>query len=332
MAMFRSKLVYEHIPGIPSCHCSNLIALPDNTIRIAFFAGQFEKSPDVAIWGAELQRDNPALTWSNPHILVDVPNQSMGSPVWYLTPEKRLYLFYLVMHHGKILPAGWSVCNIRYRISEDLGKTWGPEKYLRKMWFWVTRALPEVNAIGEVILPVHRELGQYQSMFFVNSKTDLTGTWKRYGRLKTPKGNLEPCITKLATGELLCAMRTKDKRIYFSRSADHGHTWSIPVASEFPNPNSQVYLKALRSGRVILIFNATEKGRSPLALASSNDNGHTWTNPIFLENEPGQEFSYPSIIQTDDGLIHVSYTYKRSSIKYAVFDEEWINKKLSDGA
>jgi predicted neuraminidase len=322
--VIKSVHIYQTIPNTPSCHCSNLIALPDNTIRVAFFAGQFEKSPDVAIWGATLNRNDEKLNWSIPEILVKVPNCSMGSPVWYLTPQNKLYLFYLVMHHGRILPSGWSVCTIQYKNSLDLGKTWGSSHYLRRMWFWVTRALPELNSNGEVFLPFHRELGQYQSHFYVNSKQDLSGRWRRIGRLKTPKGCLEPCLTRLKSGDMFCSLRTKDKRIYFSRSHDNGYSWSKPEPSEWPNPNSQTYIKCLASGRVIMIFNNTDAGRSPLCLTSSLDEGKTWSKAIPLEDEPGKEFSYPCIIQTADGLIHVSYTHHRTTIKYCVFDEQWI--------
>ena len=40
--------------------------------------------------------------------------------------------------------------------------------------------------------------------------------------------------------------------------------------------------------------------------------------------QKGVEFSYPSVLQTPDGTIHVAYTYDRNCIKYRRFSEEWI--------
>ena len=40
---------------------------------------------------------------------------------------------------------------------------------------------------------------------------------------------------------------------------------------------------------------------------------------LVLERDPG-EYSYPAIIQTADGLVHVTYTWKRQRIKHVVMD------------
>jgi predicted neuraminidase len=85
-----------------------------------------------------------------------------------------------------------------------------------------------------------------------------------------------------------------------------------------PNPNSAVDAVMLKDGRALLVYNHTSRGRSPLNVAVSQD-GRTWQAAVTLENEPG-EYSYPAVIQTRDGRVHLTYTWKRQRIKHVVLD------------
>ncbi|HMC28368.1 MAG TPA: exo-alpha-sialidase, partial [Verrucomicrobiae bacterium] len=58
--------------------------------------------------------------------------------------------------------------------------------------------------------------------------------------------------------------------------------------------------------------------RSPLNVAVSSD-GKLWQAAAVLEEPPG-EFSYPAVIQTSDGLVHVTYTWKRQRVKHVVLN------------
>jgi predicted neuraminidase len=68
-----------------------------------------------------------------------------------------------------------------------------------------------------------------------------------------------------------------------------------------------------------VVYNHTNRGRSPLNVAISKDGKH-WHQVLTLEDEPAKEFSYPAVIQTSDGLVHITYTWKRERIKHAVLD------------
>ena len=52
---------------------------------------------------------------------------------------------------------------------------------------------------------------------------------------------------------------------------------------------------------------------------SLSRDGKTWEAALVLESEPG-EYSYPAVIQSSDGRVHITYTWKRERIKHVVID------------
>jgi len=117
--------------------------------------------------------------------------------------------------------------------------------------------------------------------------------------------------------------------IWKSTSLDGGRTWSPAVETPLRNPNSSISLLRLRSGSLVLAFNDTHIGRTPLNLALSCDEGKSWPFHRVLEKGEG-EYSYPQLMQTQDGLVHIVYTNRRISIRHAVFNEEWIREKAEE--
>jgi predicted neuraminidase len=103
-----------------------------------------------------------------------------------------------------------------------------------------------------------------------------------------------------------------------ARSEDYGRTWSSAELTTIPCPNSGLDAVRLADGRVVLACNPVPEGRTPLSLLVSEDSGLTWPLRIDLETALG-EYSYPSIIQSADGLLHVVYTYRRIQIRHLVF-------------
>src|SRR5664280_1799326 len=144
-------------------------------------------------------------------------------------------------------------------------------------------------------------------------------TWSRSSRLINniygPAKN-KPIL--INNGELLC--RSNDSWILGSWSEDSGLTWSPFKSIGLPNPNSGIDAISLRDGRQLLVYNHLIKGRNMLNIAIS-DNGIDWKAAVLLENDvTGSEFSYPAVIQTNDGMIHITYTWNRKQIKHVVID------------
>ena len=101
---------------------------------------------------------------------------------------------------------------------------------------------------------------------------------------------------------------------------------------ELPNPNSGIDAVTLADGRQLLVYNHTTEGRGVLNVAVSEDGEH-WQAALVLEDEPGAEFSYPAVIQTSDGLVHVTYTWKRRRIRHVVIDPRKLTlRPIVDGA
>ena len=314
--------VYDTIPGIPSCHCNSLLKFPDGSLIVAFFAGQYEKSQDVAIYAS--YGDPTGTKWTQPKIIANTPNHSEGSPVFYLDPNGKLTLFYQTMHHGRIIKGGWSVCTIKYQQSSDQGRTWGPWKYLRKNWLWVLRNRPLLLQNNSVILPVHLEAGKMHSFFYINSSPTLDGPWTKSKKLNTPKGCDEPAICELADGTLLCSLRTHEHRVFFSRSSDHGLTWTKPEPTQFKNPDSQTAIFRTSTNKIVLVLNDANHGRFVLSYTVSEDDGQSWTDLHVIEGSPEEPafrngYSYPCIEELDSGEILVTYTHLRTHIYWARF-------------
>jgi len=103
------------------------------------------------------------------------------------------------------------------------------------------------------------------------------------------------------------------------------------VLTPLPNPNSGIDAVSLTGGSHLLVYNHTRRGRSPLNLSLTRD-GRRWYAALVLEDDR-KEYSYPAVIQTADGLVHVTYTYDRKRIRHAVIDPSRLaGRDIVDGA
>ena len=95
-----------------------------------------------------------------------------------------------------------------------------------------------------------------------------------------------------------------------------------------PNPDAGTDAVMLNDGRAMLVYNhSTSDGRDRGFLnAAVSEDGKKWHAALVLENQQG-EYSYPAVIQTSDGRVHVTYTWKRRLIKHVVLDPTKFNLK-----
>jgi predicted neuraminidase len=118
-------------------------------------------------------------------------------------------------------------------------------------------------------------------------------------------------------------------RVHTSESKDNGETWQVSTKTAMPNTAS-VELLVLQDGRWAFLGNDIDDGRYRIGLFLSDNEGKTWNWKAYLEKvEPNKgSFSYPSLIQTTDGLLHITYSYHlekdKKSIKYVVVNPHLI--------
>jgi predicted neuraminidase len=140
----------------------------------------------------------------------------------------------------------------------------------------------------------------------------------------TPQGNIHPCLVHLQGGKLLAYLRTGGHGgvIWRTLSFDGGECWEKPEPTALPNPNSGIDLLRLRSDRLLLAYNPSAERRTPLALAVASLQ-EDW-RPVRILEQDDHEYSYPTLLQTQNSDIHLVYTYRRQHIQHACFDEAWL--------
>ncbi|HEY6167285.1 MAG TPA: sialidase family protein [Verrucomicrobiae bacterium] len=312
----KSEFIYETAP-FPSCHATTIVEPAGGGLVAAWFGGTAEKNPDVGIWVSRNQDGK----WTTP---VEVANgvQTDGSrhpcwnPVLFQPKTGPLLLFYKI---GPSPSTWWGTL----RTSTNGGKTWSDARRLPDGILGPIKNKPVQLANGDILCPTSNETTEKPSKWQVKFERtpDLGETWTKSPYLNEGLtiSAIQPSVLFLGGEKLLAIGRTQQKHVFQIRSDDGGKTWGEISLTELPNPNSGTDAVTLRDGRHLLIYNHTARGRSPLNLAVSRD-GKAWASALVLEDEPKMEFSYPAIIQTRDGLAHITYTWKRKKVRHAVVD------------
>ena len=154
-------------------------------------------------------------------------------------------------------------------------------------------------------------------------------SWEEY-EMKGSNYLVQPSVVRPLPNNRTLMSFFRDKRaehIYQAVSSDDGGTWSKPEPTKFPNNDAAIQARVLMNQHVVLVYNPTTHDRHPIRISLSEDGGKTWPHYRDLETGSGPEYSYPCILQTSDGYIHVTYTYNRETIKYVKFMEDWIKGK-----
>ena len=318
-----SEFIYETAP-FPQCHASTIVQAKDGLVA-AWFGGTREKHPDVGIWVAR----HEAGKWTAPvevanGVQPDGKRHPCWNPVLFRPKTGPLMLFYKV---GPSPSSWWGML----RTSADAGKTWSAATRLPDGILGPIKNKPVQLANGDLLSPTSTEHEGWRVHF--ERSRDLGQTWEIIGPVNDGKefGAIQPSILFHGGGKLQALGRTKQGKVFQVWSEDEGKTWGKMTATTLPNPNAGTDAVTLRDGRHLIVYNHTKNGRSPLNVALSKD-GREWQAAAVLENESG-EYSYPAVIQSTDGLVHIVHTWKRQRVKHVVLDPAKLElRPMPDGA
>ncbi len=328
-----SELIFQvGSTSFPSSHASTVVELKNGDVMAAWFGGTQEGKPDVAIWSARRGKEG----WAKPVELVREPGVPCYNPVLFYTHDGRLWLYY---KFGPS-PATWSAGRM---VSSDNGQTWSSPEHLPAGLLGPIRAKPLVLQDGTIVSGSSIESYRAWAVWIERSADNGT-TWAKIGPIVPPadldrqgygdgnssdatdvpgsndwkftQGVIQPSVVQLSGGNLRLYARftAKTARVTIADSDDFGKTWTQARPIDVPNPNSGIDAVSLKDGRIVLIYNNTTTGRTPLNLAVSSDGEH-FRMFRTLEDAPG-EYSYPALVQAANGDLLMTYTYKRNTIKY----------------
>ena len=366
--LLEAELIYG-TPPPPRCHASTIAEAAGGLVA-AWFGGTGEGHADVGIWLARhdgkawstpievasgIQPDGTRHPCWNPVLFqpkatkrgVETPRpneRGMGTsrpnergmetsrPNERGMETSRLQLFYKV---GPSPRTWWGVLIT----SADGGTTWSKPQRLPDGFLGPVKNKPIQLPDGAILCGSSTEHDGWRVHF--ERTPDLGTTWQRIGPIHDGKafGAIQPTLLVHPGNTLQVLCRTKQCRISESWSADGGKTWSKMADAGLPNPNSGIDAVTLADGRHLLVYNPVGRlkllgrwirPRTPLCVAVSAD-GKAWQAALVLETMVG-EFSYPAVIQSADGLVHITYTWQRLRIKHVVVDPaKLVLRPMPDG-
>ena len=317
------EFIYNEAP-FPQCHASTLVETNRGLVA-AWFGGTQEKNPDVGIWSSY----HDGSSWSAPREWANgVQSEGKRHPSW------NPVLFQ---------PPGDAPTLLFFKVGPDPRTWWGEMmiSYDRGRSFRERRRLPE-GIDGPVRCKPILVAGRHFVGWVLDRIRRLDGAFREGATLAWRAGPARggasapstPARNSTRSSPPSSSIRKGNCRCF----AGPGKEWSPPVSRltaarpgpgwkplDLPNNNSGIEAVTLRDGRHLLVYNHLGSGdtgwgrRGMLNLAVSSD-GRQWHKVGILEQEENAEFSYPAIIQASDGLVHLTWTWKRQRIKHAVVD------------
>jgi predicted neuraminidase len=324
-------------------HVSSVVELADHSLAALWYGGDFEYSRDNSVFFARKQNG----LWKQPHAVMTTdqveldlgrPIQCLGNPLLLPNPDGSLRLLFVTIAMGR-----WSGSQLNTVLSRDGGLSWSRTERLTLAplcnFSELVRNRPVRTDDGWCV-PIYQEfLGKFPELLWLKENNDAFIFQKT--RIAGGCSTLQPSLIPLDHQRAVVLLRdyTKDRKIFRSTSGDGGLHWSKPMPTNLPNPDAGISGLRLSDGDLLVAFNDSPSNRGDLSLALSHDEGRSWKKIAEIENDWMKSFSYPYLMQSSDGMIHLVYIWDKIStddntlkmVKMVSFNEAWI-KSLSENS
>jgi len=313
------------------------LALEDGRLFFAYSrfrgdVGHDDAPSDIAM----LVSENGGESWRDGGVIVrasDHQAQNIMSVTLLRMRNGDAGLFYCVRVAANDLR-----CHLRR--SEDEGESWGDAMRCIEPpgYFVVNNDRVLRLSSGRLIMPAAYHRNGYDSkaagrtvrfdrraidLFFLSD--DDGASWvESEGKCTLPyhrhssSGLQEPGVLELSNGTLWAWARTDLGRQYEMFSFDSGETWTVPEPSRFTSPQSPMSMKRIPgTERIVAVWNPIPNyngrsefegkvwtgGRTPLVIATSGDEGRTWSSELVIEDEPDHGYCYTAIHFSDETML-----------------------------
>ena len=310
------SFIFGNVP-FPECHASTISETKRGLVA-SWFGGTEEKNPDVGIWSSYHDGDK----WSSPKEWANgVQHADLRYPTWnpvlFQPPgDSPLMLFFKV---GPDPRNWWGEVMVSY----DAGRSFRDRRRLPEGIDGPVRSKPLLLSGGNLLCPSSTEHGNDWRIHFETlnnfGQPESGDSWTRSEQDQQSFQVIQPSFLQHPDGTIQALCRSKHEKIVQTFSKDQGKTWSALEKTELPNNNSGVEALTLQDGRHLLLYNHMNGGRriegwgkrNILHLAISED-GQQWEAAAIVEQADAGEFSYPSMIQNRDGLVHMTSSWNRT--------------------
>ena len=284
------------------CHASTVVETAQGLL-MACHAGPAEGHPNTGIWCAIFNGE-----WCEQKQVIDsMQSDGQRVPLWnpvLFSNDAEYKLYYRI---GRS-PDDWRCA---YVSTLDTN-SWSSSELLPKTLTGPVRNKPLKLKTGNIIIPTSTETDGWSIHFELFQEGE--SSWQNIAVPHNGLKAIQPVILQHENNTLQALCRTGNSHIAQTWSYDDGMSWSQLELTKLINPNAAIDALKCDNLGYLLLYNDCKFGRYKLEIATSKD-GHCWNKKITLENSMG-EYSYPCSVVSEDGSLHVLYTFNRKNIKH----------------